>query len=78
MIAQFAGLLAIACYFLACGLLYRALITQQAPSKMLILSLGAIALPLHGFNIIENIYQSSGINLGFFNILSLIGWIIAC
>jgi ABC-type uncharacterized transport system permease subunit len=78
MIAQFAGLLAIACYFLACVLLYRALITQQAPSKMLILSLGAIALPLHGFNIIENIYQSSGINLGFFNILSLIGWIIAC
>ena len=64
MIAQLAGLLAIACYFLACALLGRALMTQQAPSKMLILSLGAIALPLHGFSIIEHIYQHNGIHLG--------------
>lgn len=78
MIAQLAGFLAIACYLLACVFLYRALASQKTPSKMLILSLGAIALPLHGLNIVGHVYQAEGINLGFFNILSLIGWIIAC
>lgn len=78
MIAQFAGFLAIACYFLACVLLYRPLVKQQVPSKMLILSLGALAIPLHGLHIIAHVYQDNGINLGFFNVLSLVGWIIAC
>ncbi|HQV21876.1 MAG: cytochrome c biogenesis protein CcsA [Moraxellaceae bacterium] len=78
MIAQFAGAVAIACYLLACVFLYRALATHSKPSKMLILSLGALALPLHGMQILTQVYQYNGINLGFFNVLSLVGWIIAC
>jgi ABC-type uncharacterized transport system permease subunit len=78
MTAQVAGMVAIICYLLACIFLYRALATQKTPSKMAILSLGAIALPLHGIHIMAQIYQPHGINLGFFNVLSLIGWIIAC
>lgn len=78
MLAQLAGLLAVACYLLACGLLCRDLARKQPPNKLAILSLGALALPLHGYNIHQHIYLDAGLDLGFFNILSLVGWIIAC
>lgn len=78
MFALFAGLIALVCYFLACGLLCHRLAKKQAPNKLLILTLGLIALPLHGFNVHSHIYQTDGIDLGLFNILSLVGWIIAC
>lgn len=78
MLASFAGFLAIACYLLACGLLCRQLAHKQPINKLLILALGFVALPLHGYNIHQHIYQSAGLDLGLFNILSLVGWIIAC
>ena len=78
MLAQLAGFLAIACYLLACGVLCRQIVKQQTVSKTVILSLGALALPLHGYHIHQHIYLDTGLDLGFFNILSLVGWVIAC
>ncbi|MBP9216652.1 MAG: hypothetical protein KBF23_05735, partial [Agitococcus sp.] len=78
MFAQFAGLAAIACYSIACALLCHRLAHKQAPNKLLILSLGFLALPLHGVHLQHQIYQHNGLDLGLFNILSLVGWIIAC
>lgn len=78
MFAQFAGLAAVACYLIACALLCHRLARKQAPNKLLILSLGFLALPLHGVHLQQQIYQVNGLDLGLFNILSLVGWIIAC
>lgn len=78
MVAQFAGFLAVACYLVASGILCYRLVNKQTASKVFVLSLGAIALPLHGFNIQQHIYSTQGLDLGFFNIISLIAWLIAC
>ena len=78
MVAQFAGFLAVACYLVASGILCYRLANKQTASKILVLSLGAIALPLHGINIQQHIYSTQGLDLGLFNIISLIAWLIAC
>ncbi|PTQ90704.1 cytochrome C assembly family protein [Agitococcus lubricus] len=78
MLVQLAGIFAIVCYLLACGLLGFALAKKRPPSKIWILSLGSLALPAHGYHVLEQVYSSHGIDLGFFNILSLVGWITAC
>ena len=78
MFAQFAGLAAVACYVFACTFLWHCLAKKQVPNKLLILSLGFLALPLHGIHLQQQIYHAHGLDLGLFNILSLVGWIIAC
>ena len=69
MFAQFAGLAAVACYVFACTFLWHCLAKKQVPNKLLILSLGFLALPLHGIHLQQQIYHAHGLDLGLFNIL---------
>lgn len=70
--------LAIIIYLLATirlvsGLFYTEVKDKQ-PVKLQSLALGSVALLLHGIFLYRNIYIDSGINLGFYNALSLMSW----
>jgi ABC-type uncharacterized transport system permease subunit len=48
-----------------------------AASKVGVLALGLTAVALHGALVYQNIISQRGINLGFFNAASLMGWLVA-
>lgn len=51
--------------------------TQVMRSKNGLLATGLVAALLHAYVLYQNIFVVSGVNLGFFNALSLLGWLIA-
>lgn len=51
--------------------------THAPPNKGLFLSLGFAAIALHAWVLYQNLLVVSGLNLGIFNVLSLLAWIIA-
>jgi ABC-type uncharacterized transport system permease subunit len=72
-----AGLLAALLYLLASVLLGRQLWRREQPRTSVVLGLGALALPLHLFSLHAAIYIGGGLDLGLFNVVSLVGWLIA-
>ena len=66
--------LAISLYIIAAGLqaLYLLKRLDQAPKKSLLLCLGFIAVTVHSYSALHNIYHGEQIDLGFFRISSLI------
>ncbi|MES2917643.1 MAG: cytochrome c biogenesis protein CcsA [Pseudomonadota bacterium] len=72
-----AGLSAALLYVLASVLLGRQLARQEKPQTTVILGLGALALPLHMISLHAAIYGGGGLDLGLFNVISLVGWLIA-
>lgn len=77
MSANVAGLLAALLYVLACGLLVRHLKRRDTLPIRAVMALGGVALPLHLIAVHAQIYQPLGLDLGLFNMLSLVGWLIA-
>lgn len=75
--ATLAGLAAALLYSASSLLLGRQLARREAPRTALILGLGALALPLHLLCVYAAIYQPGGLNLGLFQVISLVGWLIA-
>lgn len=72
-----AGLSAVLLYVLASLLLGRQLARQEKPNPAPVLALGALALPLHLLSVHAAIFQAGGLDLGLFNVVSLVGWLIA-
>lgn len=72
-----AGLAAAALYLVASALLGRQLARGEVPHTPRILGIGALALPLHLISVHAAIYQPEGLALGLFNVVSLVGWLIA-
>ncbi|MBI5451766.1 MAG: cytochrome c biogenesis protein CcsA [Gammaproteobacteria bacterium] len=69
---------AIACYLAAAGWQLRRLMQRvQGHSRMLLLVGGALAVVLHALVLAPKFYTDAGINFGFFNVLSLLGWLMA-
>lgn len=77
MTANVAGLIAALLYVLACGLLGLHLKRRDAIPARAILVTGTLALPLHLICVHAQIYQPLGLDLGLFNVISLVGWLIA-
>lgn len=77
MIAAATGMTAIFLYLLACASINRRLNQKQAPNRQWVLTLGLLALPLHGFSLTTQIYHNHSLDLGLLHILSLVGWLIA-
>lgn len=75
----FIGSVAIILYFfVAVGLFMR--LTRPSPttlSKGKLLAAGFVACVLHGIIVYQDLITPAGLNLGFFNALSLLTWIIA-
>jgi len=72
-----AGLSAVLLYVLASLLLGRQLARQEKPDPRPVMALGALALPLHLLSVHASIFQAGGLDLGLFNVVSLVGWLIA-
>lgn len=72
-----AGLVAAALYLVASTLLGRQLARSEPPHTARILGIGALALPLHLVSLHAALYQAGGLDLGLFNVVSLVGWLIA-
>lgn len=72
-----AGLLAVLLYGTSCFMLARHLKRRDALPSRGIIAAGALALPLHLIAVHGQIYQPDGLDLGLFNMLSLVGWLIA-
>lgn len=51
--------------------------TQVSVSKFPYLVIGLVAVVLHTVVLYQNLFVVSGLNLGFFNVLSLLSWLIA-
>ena len=72
---------AILFYLLAALILYRSLFQRQAeeagPRKSRFLVPGVIAVALHGIVLYQNVFTTVGLNLGFYNALSLMSWVVA-
>lgn len=51
--------------------------TQNPGAKRPLLALGLVAAALHAAILYQNLFLVSGLNLGFFNALSLLSWLIA-
>lgn len=69
-------------YFVTGGLLARRLFHAQpngtsGPRKTQIIALGLFAVALHAVLLYQNLFVPEGLNLGLFNALSLITWLIA-
>jgi ABC-type uncharacterized transport system permease subunit len=72
-----AGLVAVFLYCIATLILARQLTRHEPPRAALILGAGTLALPLHLFCVHAAIYQTAGLNLGLFHVISLVGWLLA-
>jgi len=70
-----AGLYAASAGLLLYRLQHRDDDTQR--SKRLALTLAALAVALHAWLLASDIFRVGGIDLGFFNALSLVGWLVA-
>jgi len=57
-------------------ILYIAAAISRIASKHILLLLGGLAVSLHALLLYQNIVTSSGLNLGFFNAISLMAWMI--
>ena len=77
MIASVAGLLAVLLYLTACFLLARRIKRRDELPIRAVLAMGVAALPLHLLSVQAHIYQPLGVDLGLFNVISLVGWQIA-
>jgi len=77
MIASVTGLLAVLLYATACFLLARRLKHRHELPVRPVLAMGVLALPLHLISVQAHIYQPLGVDLGLFNVVSLVGWLIA-
>lgn len=51
--------------------------TQASPSKGRFLAPGFAAILLHGWVLYQNLFVINGLNMGIFNVLSLLSWLIA-
>jgi len=51
--------------------------TQNPGAKRPLLALGLVAAALHAAVLYQNLFMVNGLNLGFFNTLSLLSWLIA-
>ncbi len=73
------GILAIIIYLVTTFLLARRLLqpTKEHPGRNAIITLGLVAVGLHGADLYTILPTHEGINLGFFNALSLIFWLIS-
>jgi ABC-type uncharacterized transport system permease subunit len=73
------AILAIALYLASGALLALRLFkgVQASPSKTPFLALGFAAIVLHACVLYENLFVVNGLNMGIFNALSLLSWIIA-
>jgi len=70
------SILAIACYLVATILLIKRLRTQEQGGKHLILTMGLIAVVLHGYALHFALNTTAGLDFGFTNVLSLASWFI--
>jgi ABC-type uncharacterized transport system permease subunit len=77
MAVNLAGLVAAVLYLTVCWTLLRRLKQRDALPTRRVLALGALALPLHLIAVHGQIYQPLGLDLGLFNMISLVGWLIA-
>lgn len=72
---------ALLCYLIAATLLLRRLLSPQrenAPAlRRAALALALVALLLHGWALFGALFTADGLNLGFFNVISLTAWLIA-
>ncbi|MDO8266718.1 MAG: cytochrome c biogenesis protein CcsA [Moraxellaceae bacterium] len=75
--ATLAGIAAALLYAVASAMLGRQLLRREKPRAPAIQALGGLALPLHLISIHAQIYQPAGLDLGLFQISSLVGWLIA-
>lgn len=76
----FAGIPAVFLYLVAGLLLGRRLSLASAgrlPPKALAMSLGAVAVIVHAVLLSFALFTPAGLNMGFFNALSLAGWLVA-
>jgi len=73
------GILAIILYLTATFLLVRQLLrpASERPGRNTIITLGLAAVALHGAGLYTVLFRADGIDLGFFNALSLIFWLIS-
>jgi len=73
------GLLAITLYLTATFLLVRQLLhpAYEHPERNTIITLGLAAVAVHGLSLYTVLFKPNGIDLGFFNAVSLIFWLIS-
>lgn len=76
----FIGIIAVFLYFFVAIGLLRHLIrpTSVILAKWKLLGIGFAACALHGIVIFQDLISPLGLNLGFFNAISLLTWLIAC
>lgn len=79
MLTGLTGLLAIILYLTATVLLVRQLLrpATERPGRNTIITLGLAAVAVHGMSLYAVLLKPHGIDLGFFNALSLIFWLIS-
>lgn len=77
MTATIIGIIAIVFYLGAAILQYFSLQGRDKSNRNKVLLLGAIALLCHTLSFNGTVYTAGGLNLGFYTISSLIGWIMA-
>ena len=73
-------LLPILLYLFSGGLLLTRLLRPQLLSwakQQLILGIAIIAVLLHGFDLYQNIFTAGGMDIRFYNVLSLVAWLVA-
>lgn len=67
--------------YLCCGSLLFVKLTQAGKlafvSKRHILILAAIAILFHGFMLYQNLFTHTGLDIHFYNVLSLVAWLVA-
>jgi ABC-type uncharacterized transport system permease subunit len=74
------GLPSIAVYLAAGALLWMRLLERPSVKdwpKSWVLLLGLVAVALHGWLQLAHLFTPQGVDIGFFNILSLVGWLVA-
>lgn len=74
------GLPGILLYLAAGAILWMRLLehpTFKDWPKSRVLLLGLVAVILHGWLLLEHLFTPSGVDIGFFSILSLVGWLVA-
>jgi len=68
-------------FYLCCGILLFTKLTRpgilQAVSRQHILMLAAIAILMHGLDLYHNLFTAAGLDIRFYNVLSLVAWLIA-
>jgi ABC-type uncharacterized transport system permease subunit len=75
------GIISIVLYLLSAGLLFQRLRESARTAKPFshrrLILLAALAMLLHGLLVYQGLFTLQGLNVGFFVILSLVGWLIS-